>query len=37
VEELKDRLEDVNQRLEDVRGEEHGQALVAGFRGANSR
>src|SRR5207248_2545143 len=37
VEELQYRLEDVDQRLEDVGGDEHGQALGAGLRGLNSR
>jgi hypothetical protein len=37
VEELQHRLEDVDQRLEDVGGDEHAQALGAGLRGLNSR
>jgi hypothetical protein len=37
VEELQDRLEDVDQRLEDVGGDEHGQALGVGSRDLNRR
>src|SRR3979490_3450544 len=37
VEELQYRLEDIDQRLEDVRGNKHDQALWAGLAGLNTR